>query len=126
MIVLSKRQIILLHEQLIAETGGSYGLRDEGMLESAVAAPFQSFDGKDLFPSVFHKAAILGFGLASNHAFVDGNKRIGAHAMLVLLALNDITVEYTQAELIGLFLGVANGEKTYADVLSWIIMHLAK
>ena len=84
MIVLSKRQIILLHEQLIAETGGSYGLRDEGMLESAVAAPFQSFDGKDLFPSVFQKAARLGFGLASNHAFVDGNKRIGAHAMLVV------------------------------------------
>ncbi len=85
MIVLSKEQILVLHEQLIEETGGSSGLKDEGLLEPALASPFQSFDGKDLFPSVYQKAARLGFGLASNHAFVDGNKRIGAHAMLVFL-----------------------------------------
>ena len=124
MIILSKEQVLLLHEQLIEETGGSRGLKDEGLLESALAAPFQSFDGKDLFPSVFQKAARLGFGLASNHAFVDGNKRIGAHTMLVFLALNHVEIRYTQAELIDLFLGVANGSKAYVDVLNWIVQHL--
>ena len=124
MIILSKEQVLLLHKQLIEETGGSRGLKDEGLLESALAAPFQSFDGKDLFPSVFQKAARLGFGLASNHAFVDGNKRIGAHTMLVFLALNHVEIRYTQAELIDLFLGVANGSKAYVDVLNWIVQHL--
>ena len=124
MIVLSKEQILVLHEQLIEETGGSSGLKDEGLLESALASPFQSFDGKDLFPSVYQKAARLGFGLASNHAFVDGNKRIGAHAMLVFLLLNGVEIEYSQEELIYLFLGIANGEKDYPDVLNWIVSHL--
>ena len=124
MIVLSKEQILVLHEQLIEATGGSSGLKDEGLLESALASPFQSFDGKDLFPSVYQKAARLGFGLASNHAFVDGNKRIGAHAMLVFLLLNGVEIEYSQEELIYLFLGIANGEKDYPDVLNWIVSHL--
>ena len=124
MIFLSKEQILLMHDQLIEETGGSKGLKDEGMLESAPAAPFQSFDDKDLFPSVYQKAARLGYGLASNHAFVDGNKRIGAHAMLVFLALNRIRLDYTQEELSDLFLGVADDEKGYSDVLNWIVIHL--
>jgi death-on-curing protein len=124
MIVLPKEQILVLHEQLIEETGGSSGLKDEGLLESALASPFQSFDGKDLFPSVYQKAARLGFGLASNHAFIDGNKRIGAHAMLVFLLLNGVEIEYSQEELIYLFLGIANGEKDYPDVLNWIVSHL--
>ena len=124
MIVLSKDQIILMHHQLIEETGGSHGLKDEGLLESALAAPFQSFEGKDLFPSVYQKAARLGFGLASNHAFIDGNKRIGAHAMLVFLMINNIQLEYTQEELSDLFLGVADNTKDYPDVLNWIVVHL--
>jgi len=125
MIILSKEQVIMLHEQLIEETGGSSGLKDEGLLESALAAPFQSFEGKDLFPSTYQKAARLGFGLASNHAFVDGNKRIGAHVMLVFLALNNIEIEYTQKELIDLFLSIASGNKGYQDTLNWIILHLS-
>ena len=124
MIILSKEQILLLHAQLIEETGGSKGLKDEGMLDSALTAPFQSFDGKDLFPSVYQKAARLGYGLASNHAFVDGNKRIGAHAMLVFLSLNGIRLDYTQEELSDLFLGIASDEKNYADVLNWLVIHL--
>ena len=87
MIRLSKPQILLLHEQLIAETGGSSGLRDEGMLDSALNAPFQTFGGEDVYPSLQQKAARLCFGLVKNHPFVDGNKRIGAHVMLVFLAL---------------------------------------
>lgn len=99
MIVLSKEQIIYLHEELIKETGGLQGLKDEGLLDSALAAPFQTFENQELFPSICHKAARLGFGLASNHAFIDGNKRIGAHAMLVFLELNSIHISYTQEEL---------------------------
>ncbi len=81
MIRLSKEQVKLLHTQLIRETGGLDGVRDEGLLDSALNAPFQGFDGVDTFPSVQQKAARLGFGLAQNHAFIDGNKRIGAHPL---------------------------------------------
>ena len=79
---LTKRQVLLLHEQLLQEFGGTPGVRDEGLLDSALAAPFQTFDGQSLYPSVQAKAAQLGFGLVCNHPFVDGNKRIGAHVML--------------------------------------------
>ena len=81
--VLSKRQILLLHQQLVDETGGSPGLRDEGLLDSALNAPFQAFGGTSAFSSLQQKAARLCYGLVKNHPFVDGNKRIGAHAMLV-------------------------------------------
>ncbi len=124
MIVLSKEQVILLHEELIIETGGSPGLKDEGMLESALAAPFQTFDGQELFPSIYQKAARLGYGLASNHAFIDGNKRIGAHVMLVFLALNGIGLEYEQDELSDLFMKIAEGSSGYPETLLWVIQHI--
>ena len=82
MIRLTKSQVLLIHDQLIAETGGSSGLRDEGILDSALSAPFQTFGGEDVYPSLQQKAARLCFGLVKNHPFVDGNKRIGAHVML--------------------------------------------
>ena len=85
----------MLHSHLIAETGGVDGLRDEGMLESAMNAPFQSFAGEEVYPSLQQKAARLCFGLVKNHPFIDGNKRIGTHAMLVFLALNGIELDYT-------------------------------
>ena len=109
MIRLSKPQILLLHEQLIAETGGSSGLRDEGMLDSALNTPFQTFAGKDVYPSLQQKAARLCFGLVKNHPFVDGNKRIGAHVMLVFLALNGIELHHTQTELSEVILQLAAG-----------------
>ena len=124
MIVFSKEQVILLHEELIIETGGSPGLKDEGMLESALAAPFQTFDGQELFPSIYQKAARLGYGLASNHAFIDGNKRIGAHVMLVFLALNGIGLEYEQDELSDLFMKIAEGSSGYPETLLWVIQHI--
>ena len=114
---LNKRQVILLHQQLINEIGGSPGLRDEGLLESALAAPFQNFGGIDAYPSLQQRAARLAYGLVNNHPFVDGNKRIGAHTMLVFLALNGIELSYTQEELASLFIAVASGDKGYEDVL---------
>ena len=123
MIRLSKEQILLLHAQLIAETGGSGGIRDEALLESAISVPFQAFGGTEAFPSIQQKAARLGYGLVKNHAFVDGNKRIGAHAMLVFLALNKIELEYTQSELADAIFKVAAGEYTFSDLLTWITAH---
>lgn len=110
MIKLTKRQILKLHEQLIRETGGSDGLRDEALLESALEAPFQSYGDQELFPTIQAKAARLGFGLIKNHAMVDGNKRIGTHAMLVFLAINGIELQYTQQELYTEILAVASGQ----------------
>ena len=121
--MMSERQILLLHDHLIAETGGSVGLRDSALLKSALAAPFQSFGDTDAYPSLQQKAARLGYGLIKNHPFVDGNKRIGTHAMLVFLVLNGIELEYDQNELTAIILSVASGESNYADLLNWLLSH---
>lgn len=122
---LTKEQIIMLHDSLIEETGGSGGLRDEGLLESALNAPFQGFGETESFPSIQQKAARLGYGLIQNHAFVDGNKRIGTHAMLVFLALNGIELEYTQNELSDMILSVAASKSSFDDMVKWIVEHQA-
>ena len=121
---LSKRQILLLHRQLIEQTGGSDGIRDEGLLDSAMAAPFQSFDNADAYPSLQQKAARLCFGLVKNHPFVDGNKRIGAHAMLVFLAINGVTLSYEDEELITLILRTAAGDVDESGFFAWLKAHV--
>lgn len=121
--VLSKQQILALHEQLLAQTGGLPGVRDEGLLESALEAPFQGFDETDAYPSLQQKAARLCYGLVKNHPFVDGNKRIGAHAMLVFLVLNGIELSYSQKELSEIVLALASGERGYDELLRWLILH---
>lgn len=123
MIRLSKLQVLLIHDQLIAETGGSPGLRDEGMLDSALNAPFQTFGGEDVYPSLQQKAARLCFGLVKNHPFVDGNKRIGAHVMLVFLALNGVELQHSQTELSDIILQLAAGEIDAERLLHWILSH---
>ena len=122
--ILKKRQILLLHSVLIAESGGSDGVRDEGLLDSAVNTPFQTFSGQDLYPTVLEKAVRLGFGLIRNHPFIDGNKRIGTHAMLVFLNLNSITLFYEDDELISTILSVASGEMDADGLLKWIQQHI--
>lgn len=122
--ILKKRQILLLHSVLIAESGGSDGVRDEGLLDSAVNTPFQTFSGQDLYPTVLEKAVRLGFGLIRNHPFIDGNKRIGTHAMLVFLNLNSITLSYEDDELISTILSVASGEMNADGLLKWIQQHI--
>lgn len=123
MIRLSKEQILILHSHLIKETGGSDGVRDNNLLESAIETPFQSFGGIELYPSIQEKAVRLGYGLIKNHCMDDGNKRIGAHAMLVLLALNGIELSYTQKELYVVILDVAAGKQEYEDLLDWVRGH---
>ena len=123
MIILSADQIILLHAHLISETGGIGGIRDRGLLESAVHTPFQSFNGTDAYPSLQQKAARLCYGLVKNHAFLDGNKRIGVHAMLVFPSLNKIELEYSQEELSDIILKIAAGECSFEDFLEWVLSH---
>lgn len=120
---LTKDQVIHLHSLLIRETGGSDGLRDGGLLESALNAPFQTFGGEELYKTVQTKAAKLGYNLISNHPFVDGNKRIGVLVVLVFLELNGIEVIATDDELIQLGLGLAEGSITDTDLLNWILDH---
>lgn len=121
MINLTTEQIVLLHSLCISQTGGSDGIRDRGLLDSAVNAPMQSFDGKDLYPTIQAKSAQLCFSLISNHPFVDGNKRIGVLAMLTVLELNGITVDVSDDELITLGLSVAQGKITADEITEWII-----
>ena len=108
------------------ETGGDPGVRDMGLLESALRSAYQTFDNKELFPTKQEKAAKLGFSLISNHAFVDGNKRIGMYVMLAFLEMNGIHIDPTNDEVVRVGLSVASGKMKYADLLEWIITERQK
>ena len=123
MILLTVEEIIALHDKLIERTGGSQGLRDQSLLESAVYSAMSAFGDSEAYPTVEEKAARLMFSLTNNHAFVDGNKRIGVFTMLMTLQLNNIKINYTQAELISLGLSVADGKTEYVEILDWIMEH---
>lgn len=120
---LTQKQILMMHKQLIEQTGGSDQVLDYGLLDSALETPFQTFDGKELYPTIQEKGARLGFGLIKNHCMEDGNKRIGTHAMLVFLALNGIELQYTQKELYEIILDIAASKKDYENLLQWVIDH---
>ena len=120
---LSKEQILMLHSQLIEEYGGSDGVRDYNLLDSALENPFQSFGGEELYPTLQAKAARQGYGLIKNHCMIDGSKRIGTHAMLVFLAINGIEIDYTQKELYETILAIADGSLEYEYLLKWILEH---
>lgn len=122
--VLSKRQILMLHSMLMEQSGGMKGLRDEGLLDSAVNLPLQTFGGQELYPTILEKAARLGYGLIHNHPFVDGNKRIGTHAMLVFLDINNVVVTYEDEDLIATILRVASGDMDDVGLLEWLKGHV--
>ena len=123
MIILTKEQIISMHELLIERTGGLNGVKDYGLLESAINNPFQTFMGKELYPTIQRKAANLCYSLINNHAFNDGNKRIGILAMLTFLELNGIAINCSDDELVSLGLNIASGKFTQKDILNWIVMY---
>ena len=122
--MLTKQQILLLHTQLIRQSGGTDGVRDEGMLDSAISQPFQTFDDMELYPSIVDKAVRLGYGLITNHPFVDGNKRIGTHAMLVTLDINGIELQYQDEDLIQLILKIASGKADDHVLRTWVLAHI--
>lgn len=115
--------ILLFHKKIVSKTGGSDGVRDLGLIESALNRGFMTFDGRDLYESTEMKASVISHGLIRNHGFIDGNKRIGVAVMILLLKLNDIDIRYSQQELIDLGLGVAEGRLNEKHILEWIERH---
>ena len=117
------RQLIRLHGKTVARSGGSAGVRDIGHIESALMRANASFGGTDAYSTISEKAAAVCCGLIGNHGFVDGNKRIGVMAMMLILKKNGIALEYTQAELIGIGLDAAQGKISVTEVAAWIETH---
>lgn len=115
--------ILLFHKKIVNETGGSEGVRDIGLIESALNRGLMTFDGKELYESIEMKISVIAHSLISNHGFIDGNKRIGISVMILLLKLNNITIKYSQKELIELGLGVAEGRFSETNILDWIEKH---
>mgnify|MGYP002561513395 FL=1 len=124
MIWISTEDILLIHSRVIEGSGGLDGLRDRNGLEAAIAAPMQTFDGQELYPSDIEKIARLGFGLASNHAFVDGNKRISAMMTQLLLKWNGYDLTLRTGELADMFIAIADGSANGKDLLDWVYAHL--
>ena len=123
MIKLSKEKVLLLHQLVAEETGGSVGIRDGGLLESALETAFSNFGGQEFYPTKEEKGARLGYNLISDHAFVDGNKRIGVYVMLTFLEVNGIRLDCTYEDVVKIGLGVADGSMDYEDLLAWVREH---
>ena len=123
MIEFSAEKVLLLHQLLTQETGGDPELRDIGLLDSALKQAFQSFGGQELYPTKEEKGARLGYSLISNHAFVDGNKRIGMYVMLTFLEVNGIRLNPTNEEVARVGWAVASGEMNYDALVQWVKDH---
>lgn len=123
MIKFSKEKVLLLHQLIAEETGGAVGLRDEALLESALENAFAGFGDEEFYPTKEEKGARMGYTLVSNHAFVDGNKRIGMYIMLTFLEVNGVRIECTNEELVEVGLSVAAGTMGYEELRDWVIEH---
>ena len=121
MIKFSQEKVLLLHKLITKETGGDPNIRDLALLDSALESAFQTFDGQELYPTKQEKGARLGFALISNHAFVDGNKRIGMYVLLTFLEVNGIRIYPSEEEVVRVGLAVASGEMKYEELLEWIL-----
>ena len=114
---ITRENVLKIYTLLTESTGGTIGVREEGLLISALEAPYQTFDGVELYPTILEKAVRLGYGLVANHPFIDGNKRIGILVMLTYLELNGISIEFGDIEIVDMALGVASGKYKYEDLL---------
>lgn len=123
MIRFSKEKILLLHKILAEATGGSVGVRDEAMLDSALESAYAGFGDKEFYPTKEEKGARLGYALISNHAFLDGNKRIGIYVMLSFLEMNGVPVQCSDEDLVRVGLSVADGSMGYDELLQWVLDH---
>ena len=123
MIKFSKEKVLLLHQLIAEETGGAVGLRDEALLESALENAFAGFGDQEFYPTKEEKGARLGYTLVSNHAFVDGNKRIGMYIMLTFLEVNGVKIDCTNEELVEVGLSLAAGTMGYEELLNWVKTH---
>ena len=123
MIKFDKDKVLLLQQLIIESSGGTAGVRDFNLLDSALNNAFQTFDGKELYPTKEEKGASLGISLVKNHAFVDGNKRIGMLVMLSFLEINGITLKCTNQEVAKVGLSLASNKMNYEDLLKWVKLH---
>ena len=123
MIKFSREKVLLLHQLLAEATGGSVGVRDQGLLDSALEGAFAGFGDQEYYPTKEEKGARLGYALISNHAFLDGNKRIGLYVMLSFLEMNGIRIRCTDEELVYVGLSIADGKMGYEDLYYWVIEH---
>lgn len=121
MIKISEEKVLLLHKLITEATGGDPNVRDIALLNSALESAFITFDGKELYPTKQEKGARLGYALISNHAFVDGNKRIGMYVLLTFLETNGIKIRPSNEEVVRVGFAVASGEMKYEELLDWII-----
>ena len=117
------KQVLYLYQQIIQQSGGSVGLRDDGLLESAVYRPQSSFGGRDLYPDLFSKAAALGHSIISNHPFVDGNKRVGFEAMRLMLRLNGYDLHASLEAKFDVVVEIAKGKLTEQGIADWLKAH---
>ena len=120
---LGYRQALWLYRRVIEETGGGGGLRDEGLLRAALARPLTTFGGKDLYPSLFEKAAALAESLARSHPFVDGNKRMALACARTLLSVNGYQIIASQDAKVALIHRIVAREETVQDVADWLEHH---
>ncbi|MBQ8312460.1 MAG: type II toxin-antitoxin system death-on-curing family toxin [Clostridia bacterium] len=119
----SLEHILLLHDELVKHSGGSKDIRDIGLVESALARASASYEGYELYPGVAEKAAAVCCGLVQNHGFVDGNKRIGVAAMLLILKRNHVDLHFATDDLVWLGLAIARGDSDIPQVIEWIDLH---
>ena len=124
MIILNLSELVRLQEKIVSATGGTKGVRDMGLLESAVLSCYQTFESSDLYPTIIEKAARMAYAVSRNHPFVDGNKRVAVTSMLVMLRLSSIRLTYSQRDLVELGLGIAEGRFGHKEVVGWINSHL--
>ena len=121
--LLSIDHILELHQKMISATGGTFGIRDIKLLQSAINNSLATFDGKELYPDIESKTAAICYSIINNHPFIDGNKRMGIFIMLILLEYNNYKIKYSQSELIDLGLSIAKGNYKTKDIIEWIKNH---
>lgn len=122
--LLTLEQVLKLHQRIIEQSGGGIGIRDKGILESALAQPEMSYGGQDLYLTLIEKVSALGFSLINNHPFIDGNKRIGHAAIEVTLLMNGYEIKADVDTQEAVILAVAASEMNRESFLEWLKMHV--
>lgn len=120
---LTPEQVLFIHARLIAETGGEHGVRDLGLLQSAISRPLAVFEGNELYPDIHNKAAALLESLINNHPFVDGNKRTGIIAAAMVLQINNYSLTASNREVETFVLSIASGNQTFESIMEWLKLH---
>ena len=120
---LNINQVLAIHSEVIEQAGGSRGIRDIGLVDSAVARPQATFGGKDLYPDIFSKAACLGHSFIRNHPFVDGNKRTGYMSMRLFLNINGYDIKAHEDEKYKFVIEIAEKERDEKSIAEWLKKH---